>query len=150
MAGHDPAPSLGSEGIFHGVLSARQQQQAVSDPSIFPGLLTTCAAYALGTLDADPLASICRKRVILAEARKSLSADTSTPSKALDSPGPPRHTKEEGSDGHILRVHRHTELETKFSDLFAKLDFGKDPSVLGEEVLTHTRAASDMNVSVEQ
>lgn len=59
MVGHDPAPSLGSEGIFHGVLSARQQQQAVSDPSLLPGLLTTCAAYAQGTLDADPLASIC-------------------------------------------------------------------------------------------
>lgn len=33
--------------------------------------------------------------MILAEAYKSLSADTSTPSKALDSSGPPRHIKEE-------------------------------------------------------
>lgn len=58
MVGHDPALSRGSEGIFHGVLSATQQQQAVSDPSLFFGLLTACTAYALGTLDADPLASI--------------------------------------------------------------------------------------------
>lgn len=54
-----PVPSRGSEGIFHSMLSARQQQQAASDPSLFPGLLTTRTAYALGTLDADPLASIC-------------------------------------------------------------------------------------------
>lgn len=63
LAGPDgrswPALSPGSQGIFHGVLSARQQQQAASDPSLFPGLLTTRAAYALGTLDADLLASIC-------------------------------------------------------------------------------------------
>ncbi|KAI4802477.1 hypothetical protein KUCAC02_020313, partial [Chaenocephalus aceratus] len=104
LAGPDggscPAPSRVSEGIFRGVLSARQQQQAVSDLPLFPSLLTTCATYALGTLDADPLASICvctRKRVILAEAYKSLSADTSTPSTALHSPGPPTHIKEERS-----------------------------------------------------
>ncbi|KAI3364519.1 hypothetical protein L3Q82_011299 [Scortum barcoo] len=57
--GSRPALSQGSEGIFHGVLSARQQQQAVSDPSLSSGLLTTRAAYALGALDAGPLASIC-------------------------------------------------------------------------------------------
>ena len=58
LAGPDggswPVPSQGSQGIFHGVLSARQQQQAVSDPSLLPGLLTTRTAYALGTLDARP------------------------------------------------------------------------------------------------
>lgn len=57
--GSRPVPPRGSEVIFHGMLSARQQQQAVSYPSLLRWLLAARTAYALGTLDADPLASIC-------------------------------------------------------------------------------------------
>ncbi|KAK2890375.1 hypothetical protein Q8A73_018675 [Channa argus] len=71
--------------------------------------------------------TLSRKRVILDEVYKSLSADTSTPSKALDSPGPPRHIKE-GRSGEspnmTILLHRYSSLGSlTFSHPFPSFPF---------------------------